>query len=84
MTDTPETALRPGSPAEFGVTMPELPTEKVEPARLLANDARPRLRRAGLTDEHIDDWADAFFADHPEGGNDELIAWIADQQGGAG
>jgi hypothetical protein len=76
MTDSSELSIRPGHPSDFGVADPELPIEKIEPARLLANAARERLSAAGLSDPQIDDWAEAFFAVHPEGGTDELIAWI--------
>jgi hypothetical protein len=80
MTDAGELAIRPGSPTDFGVTQPELPIEKVEPSRLLANEVRATLRSSGLDDTQIDDWADAFFVDHEEGGGHELLAWIAAQQ----
>ena len=80
MTDAGELSIKPGAPADFGVAQPELPIEKVESSRLLANEVRDQLRANGLTDTQIDDWADAFFIDHDEGGGHELIAWIAEQQ----
>ena len=80
MTDAGELSIKPGSPADFGVAEPDLPIEKIEPSRLLANEVRDRLRASGMNDTHIDDWADAFFVGHQEGGGHELVAWIAEQQ----
>ena len=77
-------AIVPGSPHEFGVPLPELPIEKVEPAHQLASDAREELLDAGFADEQIISWADAFFADHAEGGVAELIAWIGEREVAAG
>ena len=77
---TDELSIKPGGPADFGVPQPELPVEKIEPSRLLANEVRERLRATGLTDTQIDDWADAFFVDHDEGGGSELMAWIGERQ----
>ncbi len=82
MTDGGELAIRPGSPADFGVAQPELPIEKVEPSRLLANEVRGTLRASGLDDTQIDDWADAFFANHAEGDGPELVAWVRAMQSG--
>ena len=83
MTDASQFSIQPGSPSDFGVADPELPIEKVEPARLLANAARERLQAAGLSDPHIDEWAEAFFATQAEGDTNELIAWIQTAQQGA-
>jgi hypothetical protein len=77
---TDELAIKPGGPTDSGVPQPELPIEKIEPSRLLANEVRDRLRGAGLDDTQIDDWADAFFATHDEGGGTELLAWVAEVQ----
>jgi hypothetical protein len=80
MTDNAELGIQPGSPADFGVPEPALTTEQIEPSRLLANEVRDRLQGAGLSNEQINDWADAFFATHDEGGGTEFIAWIQVQQ----
>lgn len=80
MTDGAQRSIRPGSPRDFGVPEPDLPIEKVEPSRLLANEVRDELRSAGLSDAQIGDWADAFFADREDGDGAELLAWIASQQ----
>lgn len=80
MTENSELGVQPGSPADFGVSQPELATEQVEPSRLLANEVRDRLQGAGLSNEQINDWADAFFATHDEGGGTEFIAWIVERQ----
>jgi hypothetical protein len=80
MADNPELAIQPGAPGDFGVAEPELTTEQIEPSRLLANEVRDRLQGAGLSNDQINDWADAFFATHDEGGGAEFLAWIQAQQ----
>jgi hypothetical protein len=74
--------LVPRLPEEFGVVVRELSILDVEGARLLANDARPQLCAAGFSDEAIQAWVDAFFAERHEGSVRELLAWIAQQQRG--
>lgn len=68
----------PERPRAAGVPE-EIPddTSAIEGARILANEARPRLRADGLTDTQIDEWADAFIAEVGAGEVDDLIAWIA-------
>jgi hypothetical protein len=79
----------PESPRSEGLERPELRTVEVEGARLLANDARPRLRADGFTDDQIDAWAITFYT-RPEGGRDEgstedLVAFIrAEEAAGRG
>ena len=51
---TDELAIKPGGPAEYGVPQPELPIEKIEPSRLLANEVRDQLHASGLDDTQID------------------------------
>ena len=79
---TDELAIKPGGPADYGVPQPELPIEKIEPSRLLANEVRDQLHSSGLDDTQIDDWADAFFAHNQEGGRTDLLAWIQARQAG--
>jgi len=68
-------------PAAAGVSSAPLEIEQVEPAHLLANDVRERLRGQGFDDAEIDAWADAFVEHVGESGtSDELVAWIATQE----
>jgi len=77
--DTPH--LVPDEPEDVGVEEPELGTLEVEGARLLGNEARPRLRAAGFDDDEIDLWANAYYASNgDEGDVDGLIAWIEVEQ----
>jgi hypothetical protein len=50
-----------GDTAEPGRPQPE--AAEVESARLLADDARPALREAGLSDERIRQLADQYIAE---------------------
>jgi hypothetical protein len=68
--------LTPESPDEAGVPVPPVPIEKVEPERMLENEVRARLEDDGFTDEQILRWVEAYFAEHPEGEPDEVVAWI--------
>jgi hypothetical protein len=70
----------PEWPREAHVPMPDLPISKIEPAYLLANDARGRLRDDGFTDREINAWSRAYFAVHHEGDVDDLIEWIEEQE----
>jgi hypothetical protein len=81
--------ITPETPEAEGLAEPELHTEEVEGARLLANEARARLRGDGFSDDEIDAWAITFYT-RPEGGLDEgsaddLVAFIrAEQASGRG
>lgn len=75
--DEPE----PASPEEEGVDSQDPPPMQIEPAHLLANEVRERLRADGFTDEQIDSWAETFTAEHGAGDAEDLIAWIAEQEG---
>jgi hypothetical protein len=77
-------SLVPRMPDEFGVPVRELSVTDVEGARLLANDARPDLCDAGFSDEAIQAWVDAFYAQRHQGSVRELLAWIAQEQRRAG
>ncbi len=68
--------LIPEDPRHAGLPAVELTIEEVEPAHLLANEARRELRRLGFTDDDIDGWAREFVAQFGEGSAEELIAWI--------
>jgi hypothetical protein len=52
-------------------------TSAIEGARMLGNEARPRLRADGFTDRQIDEWAETFMTEVGSGEVDDLVAWIA-------
>jgi hypothetical protein len=54
---------------------PEPQTAETESARLLANQAGPALRDAGLTDEEIRRLADEYIACDFGEGLPEFVAW---------
>jgi hypothetical protein len=68
--------LNPEDPRVAGLGPVEVPIEEVEPAHLLANEARAALRRVGFTDDEIDGWAREFVARRGAGSADDLLAWI--------
>jgi hypothetical protein len=53
---------------------------EVESARLLANEARPRLARQGLDDDDIEELADEFIAGN-QGGIEVFLGWLRDVKG---
>ena len=76
--------LTPENPEAEGLTTPELSEEEIEGDRLLANEARSRLRADGFTDPEIDRWVKTYYT-QAEGGVDQgdvdgLIAFIKEQQ----
>ena len=79
----------PESPESEGLVEPELTTDEVEGDRLLANEARGRLRADGFTDAEVDVWTRAYYT-RSAGGRDEgdvegLVAFIeAEQASGRG
>ena len=80
----PTDDLTPDMPEDEGITEPELDTLEIEGDRLLANEARARLRADGFDDDEIDAWTRAYYVS-PEGGADEgdvegLVAFIAKEQ----
>ena len=72
--------LEPESPREAGVVEQEPRVEDVEPARLLENEVRDRLRAEGFDERQTLKWVEAYFASHTEGDADDAIAWIREQQ----
>lgn len=72
--------IDPDRPRDDGLVEPELPQEDVEPARLLANEARGRLRRDGFTDSQIEGWARCYFEEEAEGDVEGLIRFIEREQ----
>lgn len=73
--------LEPEAPQDEGLVPTEPDIIDVEPVHLLANEVRDDLRGAGFDDDQIDDWARAFFAGHTGGTREELLDWIATEQG---
>lgn len=80
----PADDVTPEFPGEEGVAEPELPEVDVEGARLLANEARDRLRPDGFTDDEIDAWTRAYFESsvggRGEGDVEGLVAFIEAEQ----
>ena len=70
-------ALRALGPHAVGLETDELEITDIEGARLLANDARPVLTKAGFNDDEVRDWAEAYFVRHHEGDVGELVSWIS-------
>ena len=62
-----------GEAAEPGRPQPE--AAEVESARLLADDARPPLRRAGLSDERIRQLADQYIAEDRGTSTEDFVDW---------
>ncbi|MBW3667262.1 MAG: hypothetical protein KY394_06680, partial [Actinobacteria bacterium] len=75
-----EDELSPARPAEEGVPEETPDLAQIEPAHILANDARDELRAQGFTDEQIHKWAETYVAE--QGGTadiDRFLDWIAAQ-----
>lgn len=72
--------VTPEAPGDEGLDEPTLPIEDIEGARLLANDARARLRGDGFDDDEIDGWARVYFEQDHEGDADGLVAFIQAEQ----
>jgi hypothetical protein len=70
----------PDRPEDEGLGEPELPEVDIEGARLLANEARPRLHTAGFDDDEIDAWVRVYFERGHEGSVDGLVAFIEAEQ----
>jgi hypothetical protein len=69
--------LQPEETREAGVSEAEPDASHVEAARLLADQARERLRRQGFDDDEIRRWAEAYAREQRSGDVDDLIEWIA-------
>ena len=72
--------LIPKDARDAGLLPVELTIEAVEPAHLLANEARRELRRVGFTDDEIDGWAREFVARCGAGDAEDLVAWTAQRE----
>lgn len=49
-------------------------------ARLLANEAGPKLRALDFDDEQINTWADAYIERFGAGSVQQFVSWIKHQQ----
>jgi hypothetical protein len=75
---------KPERPSAAGVEeeVPESPG--IEGARLLANDAFPRLESQGFTRRQVRLWAETYVADGSPGQVDEFVEWIRQREGTQG
>jgi hypothetical protein len=74
----------PLEPEKRGPTVqgrPQPSAPEVESARLLANDARPDLRRVGLSDAEIGRLADQFVAEDRGTDTEDFIDWVKSIRG---
>jgi len=72
--------LEPEEPHEAGVPERVADPSHEEGARILADEARERLKDRGFTEQQIREWAETYIAAEGSGSVDGLIAWIADQE----
>ena len=72
--------LTPEEPHEAGVPEKVADASHEEGARVLADQARERLRDRGFTDEQIREWAETYIAEEASGDVDGLVAWIAEHE----
>ena len=72
--------LTPEEPHEAGVPEKLADESHEEGARILADEARGRLKERGFTDEQIREWAETYIAEEGSGSVDGLIDWIARQE----
>jgi hypothetical protein len=70
----------PGEPEDHGVPTREPDAMQLEPAKLLANDARGELRSRGLEDHDIDAWAKTYVEEVGSGDVRAFITWIDERQ----
>jgi hypothetical protein len=70
----------PEEPHESGVpeTVPD--RERIEGARVLADQAAEQLRPSGFTNEEIRLWAETYLSVHSSGDVRDFIAWIAERE----
>jgi hypothetical protein len=73
--------LRPERPSDTGVQERAPDRSEIEGARLLANDAFPRLRRSGFMRKQIRLWAETYLAEVDSGDLEEFLRWIGHREG---
>jgi len=82
MSDTD--GIVPDMPESEGLREPELRTDEIEGARLLANEARGRLRGEGFTDTEIDGWVRTYYVRSTDGAGEGdvegLVTFIRAEQ----
>jgi hypothetical protein len=71
---------RPGEPEEHGVPTRDPDAMQLEPAKLLANDARAELRSRGFDDDDIDAWAKTYVEEVGPGDVASFVTWIDRRQ----
>ncbi len=80
--------ITPETPESEGLVEPELDIEEIEGDRLLANEARGRLRADGFTDSEIDAWVRTYYTQtvggRDEGDVDGLIRFIRAEESSGG
>lgn len=81
MSERPEP--EPEDPQDTGVPEGEPEDTQIEPARLLANEARDELTDRGFTDDQIDRWARTYVSEVGPGDVPTFIEWIDRRQRGA-
>jgi hypothetical protein len=72
--------LTPAEPEQEGVREEAPDQMQYEAARMLANDAKPRLHGQGFDDDQIRAWASTYVAEFGSGSVDEFLAWIDAEQ----
>jgi hypothetical protein len=76
--------ITPEEPSDAGVPERVADASREEGARVLADQARERLKGRGFTDEQIREWAETYIATEGSGSVNGLLAWIADKERGQG
>lgn len=76
----PDPDLEPMEPHEAGVSEADPDAAHLEAAHVLADEAEPRLRAQGFTDDQICRWAEAYLREEGSGDVDGFIAWIDRQE----
>ena len=80
----PRQEPRPTNPEKMGPSVdpkhPQPKASEVESARLLANDAKPFLKRDGLDDDEIRRLADEFIALGLGEGVPEFVDWARERR----
>jgi hypothetical protein len=74
----------PERPRSAGVPEEVPDTSGIEGARLLANEAFPRLKSLGFTRRQVRLWAETYVADEDSGDLESFLAWVRTKEGSAG
>jgi hypothetical protein len=72
--------MKAESPQQAGLRPVAVDIEEVEPAHILANDAREGMRAMGFTDDAIDAWAREFVGRAGAGDVADLRRWIRSEE----